>query len=217
MDSLIKLWLSTGLSQIELGQAVMMLVAFGMLYLAIKKGFEPLLLLPIAVGTLLVNIPGAGMGWSAAEAAIRTATDPAMLESLRTILGVAPDITQAAMLEAYYSADGVTAVKLVSESGFENGVLYTFYKVTIASGIAPLLIFMGVGAMTDFGPLLANPKTLLLGAAAQFGIFGTLFGAAFFSDIGLMDFTIQQAAAIGIIGGADGPTSIFIASKLAPE
>ncbi len=220
MDSLIKLWLSTGLSQIELGQAVMMLVAFGMLYLAIKKGFEPLLLLPIAVGTLLVNIPGAGMGWSAAEAAIRTATDPAMLESLRTILGVAPDVTQAAMLEAYYSADGVTAAKLVklaSESGFENGVLYTFYKVTIASGIAPLLIFMGVGAMTDFGPLLANPKTLLLGAAAQFGIFGTLFGAAFFSDMGLMDFTIQQAAAIGIIGGADGPTSIFIASKLAPE
>ena len=220
MDSLIKLWLSTGLSQIELGQAVMMLVAFGMLYLAIKKGFEPWLLLRIAVGTLLVNIPGAGMGWSAAEAAIRTATDPAMLESLRTILGVAPDVTQAAMLEAYYIADGVTAAKLVklaSESGFENGVLYTFYKVTIASGIAPLLIFMGVGAMTDFGPLLANPKTLLLGAAAQFGIFGTLFGAAFFSDLGLMDFTIQQAAAIGIIGGADGPTSIFIASKLAPE
>src|SRR5690606_31235466 len=198
----------------------MMLVAFGMLYLAIKKGFEPLLLLPIAVGTLLVNIPGAGMGWSAAEAAIRTATDPAMLESLRTILGVAPDITQAAMLEAYYSADGVTTAKLVklaSESGFENGVLYTFYKVTIASGVAPLLIFMGVGAMTDFGPLLANPKTLLLGAAAQFGIFATVLGAVALSAAGIFDFSIADAAAIGIIGGADGPTAIYVASMLSPD
>src|SRR5690606_10315703 len=187
MDSLIKLWLSTGLSQIELGQAVMMLVAFGMLYLAIKKGFEPLLLLPIAVGTLLVNIPGAGIGWSAAESAIRAA-DPAMLENLRGILHLAPDVSVPAMIEAYYSADGVTAakaVKFASEAGYENGFLYTFYKITIASGIAPLLIFVGVGAMTDFGPLLANPKTLLLGAAAQFGIFGTLFGAVLFTDLGL--------------------------------
>jgi len=109
------------------------------------------------------------------------------------------------------------ALSMGAAAGFEHGMLYTFYKVTIASGIAPLLIFMGVGAMTDFGPLLANPKTLLLGAAAQFGIFGTLFGAVWMTDIGLMDFTMQQAAAIGIIGGADGPTSIFIASKLAPE
>ena len=89
--------------------------------------------------------------------------------------------------------------------------------MTIASGVAPLLIFMGVGAMTDFGPLLANPKTLLLGAAAQFGIFGTVIGAVLLTHFGIMDFTIEQAAAIGIIGGADGPTSIFIASKLAPE
>ena len=219
MELLIKLWYSTGFPQIELGQFVMLLVGLGMLYLAIKKGFEPLLLLPIAVGTLLVNIPGAGIGWSAAESAIRAA-DPAMLESLRGILHLAPDVSVPAMIEAYYSADGVTAakaVKFASEAGYENGFLYTFYKITIHSGIAPLLIFVGVGAMTDFGPLLANPKTLLLGAAAQFGIFGTLFGAVFFTDMGLMDFTVQQAAAIGIIGGADGPTSIFIASKLAPE
>ena len=109
------------------------------------------------------------------------------------------------------------AVALGSTLGFDNGMLYVFYSMTIASGVAPLLIFMGVGAMTDFGPLLANPKTLLLGAAAQFGIFGTVAGAVLLTDAGLMDFTVQQAAAIGIIGGADGPTSIFIASKLAPE
>ena len=220
MELLIKLWHDTGLYHVEPGQLVMMLVACVMLYLAIKKGFEPLLLLPIAAGTLLVNVPGAGMGWSAAEQAIRLGTDPALLDSFRTLFQLDAAATKEALLQAYYNADTVTGakvLKLASEAGFESGMLYTFYKVTIASGIAPLLIFMGVGAMTDFGPLLANPKTLLLGAAAQFGIFGTLFGAAALSQVGLMDFTIQQAAAIGIIGGADGPTSIFVASKLAPE
>ena len=96
-------------------------------------------------------------------------------------------------------------------------MLYTFYTIAIASGIAPLIIFMGVGAMTDFGPLLANPKTLLLGAAAQFGIFATLLGAIALTSLGVFDFSLKQAAAIGIIGGADGPTSIYVASKLAPE
>jgi oxaloacetate decarboxylase beta subunit len=96
-------------------------------------------------------------------------------------------------------------------------MLYTFYTIAIASGVAPLIIFMGVGAMTDFGPLLANPKTLLLGAAAQFGIFATLLGAIALTSLGVFDFSLQQAAAIGIIGGADGPTSIYVASKLAPE
>ena len=96
-------------------------------------------------------------------------------------------------------------------------MLYTFYTIAIASGVAPLIIFMGVGAMTDFGPLLANPKTLLLGAAAQFGIFATLLGAIALTTLGVFDFSLKQAAAIGIIGGADGPTSIYVASKLAPE
>ncbi|MGO1749622.1 MAG: sodium ion-translocating decarboxylase subunit beta, partial [Marinobacter sp.] len=96
-------------------------------------------------------------------------------------------------------------------------MLYNFYSVAIASGAAPLIIFMGVGAMTDFGPLLANPKTLLLGAAAQFGIFGTVIGAALLNWSGVMDFTILEAAAIGIIGGADGPTSIYVSSILAPH
>ncbi|MDG1951321.1 MAG: sodium ion-translocating decarboxylase subunit beta, partial [Gammaproteobacteria bacterium] len=97
------------------------------------------------------------------------------------------------------------------------GILARFYSLGLETGIFPLLIFMGVGAMTDFGPLLANPKTLLLGAAAQFGIFSTLIGALFLSDIGIFDFSLSQAAAIGIIGGADGPTAIYVAGRLAPE
>jgi sodium ion-translocating decarboxylase beta subunit len=98
-------------------------------------------------------------------------------------------------------------------------MLKNFYNVVIGSMIGPLLIFMGVGAMTDFGPMLANPKTILLGAAAQFGIFGTVLGAAYLTSLGIdgMSFTIEEAATIGIIGGADGPTSIFVASQLAPH
>ena len=177
MESLLRLWNDTGIAHIEPGQAFMMLVGFGMLYLAIKKGFEPLLLLPIAVGTLMVNIPSAGLGWSAAEGAIRSA-DPALLAQFRDLFGLAADATVHNILDAYHSAESA------------------LYKKAL---------------------LLANPKTLLLGAAAQFGIFGTVAGAVLLTDAGLMDFTVQQAAAIGIIGGADGPTSIFIASKLAPE
>lgn len=219
METLLKFWHDTGLYSMEPGQLAMMLVGFGMLYLAIKKGFEPLLLLPIAVGTLMVNIPGAGLGWSAAEWAIRTGS-PEVVEQFRVLLGAAAGADTQTLLHAYHAADTIVykqAVALGSSLGFESGMLYVFYSMTIASGVAPLLIFMGVGAMTDFGPLLANPKTLLLGAAAQFGIFGTVIGAVLLTDMGLMDFTVQQAAAIGIIGGADGPTSIFIASKLAPE
>lgn len=219
METLLNFWHDSGIYQLEPGQFAMMIVAFGMLYLAIKKGFEPLLLLPIAVGTLMVNIPGAGLGWSAAEQAIRTGGAD-VLEQFRTLLGVAANADMATMLDAYHHSETPIykqAVMLGKTLGFENGMLYTFYSMTIASGVAPLLIFMGVGAMTDFGPLLANPKTLLLGAAAQFGIFGTVIGAVMMTHYGITDFSAMQAAAIGIIGGADGPTSIFIASKLAPE
>ena len=101
--------------------------------------------------------------------------------------------------------------------GYKPGILYTFYEVSIGTGIAPLLIFMGVGAMTDFGPLLANPKTLILGAAAQFGIFATVMGALALDYFGVIEFTLKQAAATGIIGGADGPTAIYVSSILAPE
>ena len=106
---------------------------------------------------------------------------------------------------------------IASTYNFSGGMLYKFYSVAIGSGIAPLLIFMGVGAMTDFGPLLANPKTLLLGAAAQFGIFATVLGAIFLNQFEIFSFTLKQAAAVGIIGGADGPTAIYVSSMLAPE
>ncbi|RUM69960.1 MAG: sodium ion-translocating decarboxylase subunit beta [Sulfurovum sp.] len=145
------------------GRLIMFIIIFLLFYLAIAKGFEPLLLLPIAFGGLLANIPIANM------------TGP-------------------------------------------HGMLGIIYDMGIANEFFPLLIFMGVGAMTDFGPLLSNPKTALLGGAAQFGIFGSLVGAAALSQYtGMVDFTLKQSAAISIIGGADGPTSIFIASALAPE
>ncbi len=162
MDNLLSLWASSGLVQVAGGQAVMMLVGFGLLYLAISRGFEPLLLVPIGFGTILANMPGT-------------------------------DFLQA------------------------GGLLYMIYHAGIETGLFPLLIFMGVGAMTDFGPLLANPKTLLLGAAAQVGIFTTVLGAVALSYYGILDFSIGDAASIGIIGGADGPTAIFVTSKLAPD
>ena len=162
MDQFSLLWTNTGLYQMSWGQGLMLLVGILLIYLAIVKKFEPLLLLPIGFGALLSNIPGANL-----------------------------------------AGDGC--------------ILQLFYIVGIESGAFPLIIFMGVGAMTDFGPLLANPKTLLLGAAAQFGIFATLLGAVGLSVIGIFDFNLKQAAAIGIIGGADGPTSIYVASILAPE
>jgi oxaloacetate decarboxylase beta subunit len=157
-----QLWAGSGLAQISSGQATMIMVSLILLYLAIAKKFEPLLLVTIGFGGLLSNIPG-----------VEIATG--------------------------------------------DGLLHLIYVVGIETGAFPLLIFMGVGAMTDFGPVLANPKTFLLGAAAQFGIFATLLGALGMTSMGWMDFSLSQAAAIGIIGGADGPTAIFVAGKLAPE
>lgn len=161
MENLITLWKNTGLYHFDGAQALMMLVGFLLLYLAIKKGFEPLLLLPIGFGAILSNIPIAGIAGP-------------------------------------------------------GGILHYLY-FGIESGIFPLLIFMGVGAMTDFSPMLANPKTLFLGAAAQFGIFATLLGALALNMIPGFEFSLKDAAAIAIIGGADGPTAIYVASKLAPE
>jgi oxaloacetate decarboxylase beta subunit len=147
----------------SMGRVIMFGIVFLLFYLAIAKQFEPLLLLPIAFGGLLANIPIANMAG-------------------------------------------------------DHGMLGIIYNMGIANEFFPLLIFMGVGAMTDFGPLLSNPKTALLGGAAQFGIFGSLVGAAMLSEYtGIFNFTLKQCSAISIIGGADGPTSIFIASALAPE
>ncbi len=174
METLLKLWADSGVAQLNVGSAAMMLVGLGLLYLAIKKGFEPLLLVPIGIGTVLVNIPGAGFEAEPVYDALGHMTSP-------------------------------------------GGMMYYIYNIGIASGMFPLIIFMGVGAMTDFGPLLANPKTLLLGAAAQFGIFATVLGAVSLSYFGILDFSINDAASIGIIGGADGPTAIFVTSKLSPD
>ena len=162
MEGLLSLWHDTGLYNFTGGQLVMMLVGALLLYLAVVKEYEPLLLLPIGFGAVLANIPMAGF-------------------------------TE------------------------EGGMLWYIYHVGIETGVFPLLIFMGVGALTDFGALIANPKMLFLGAAAQFGIFATLFGAIALNFVPGFEFSLQDASAIAIIGGADGPTAIFLASKLAPD
>ncbi|MBW6390542.1 sodium ion-translocating decarboxylase subunit beta [Billgrantia antri] len=226
MDKLLTLWEGSGLYNLTLGQAVMIAVGLLLLYLAIYKKFEPLLLVPIGFGGILANIPEAGLALSAAEQAAHLAR-PGVLEQLAAVLDV--DLAAGASVDAWRHAISAAlhgditpqayraASDVAMDAGYGNGMLYQFYSVAIASGIAPLVIFMGVGAMTDFGPLLANPRTLFLGAAAQFGIFATLLGAVGLSALGVMDFSLNQAAAIGIIGGADGPTSIYVSSVLAPE
>ena len=157
-----QLWLSTGLANFQWGQILMVGVGGLLLYLAIAKKFEPLLLVPIGFGAILSNIPVAGIA--------------------------GPD-----------------------------GLLGYISHVGISTGVFPLLIFMGVGALTELGALIANPKTLFLGAAAQFGIFITLLGALALNYVPGFEFSLKDAAAIGIIGGADGPTAIFLASRLAPD
>ena len=218
MDNVLQLWSSSGLAQFTLGQGFMLLIGLLLLFLAIRKGFEPLLLVPIGFGGILANIPGAGLAYSAVENALHAGA-PELLGEMARILGVTVADSQTLLIDYQgASAQLRQAVEyLVLDAGFSNGMLYNFYTVAIASGVAPLVIFMGVGAMTDFGPLLANPKTLFLGAAAQFGIFATVLGAVGLSSLGIMDFSIADAAAIGIIGGADGPTAIYVSSILAPD
>ncbi|TCP95595.1 oxaloacetate decarboxylase beta subunit [Cricetibacter osteomyelitidis] len=217
MDSIIALLKGTGIAHLEWGQAVMIIISLILLYLAIVKKFEPLLLLPIGFGGLLSNIPEAGMAFTALENLLHSGS----AEQLAIIAGKLNSAADPASIKAALSAAAPsvqnTLEVLAKDLGYAPGVLATFYNVAIGSGAAPLIIFMGVGAMTDFGPLLANPKTLLLGAAAQFGIFATVLGALALNMFGIIDFTLPQAAAIGIIGGADGPTAIYLASKLAPE
>ncbi|WMJ78562.1 MULTISPECIES: sodium ion-translocating decarboxylase subunit beta [unclassified Sedimentibacter] len=156
-----------GFTTVTGGQVIMILISFVLLYLAISKKFEPLLLLPIGFGMFLANIPFAGL----------------MAHPIGSF----------------------------GEEGFQAGGLLYYLYMGVKLGIYPPLIFMGVGAMTDFGPLIANPKSILLGAAAQFGIFAVFIGAA------LLGFSGPEAASIGIIGGADGPTAIYLTSMLAPD
>ncbi len=219
MQNLLLLWESSGLAQAQPGQVFMIMVGLLLLYLAIRRGFEPLLLLPIGFGGILANIPGAGMAYSTLENAVH-AGDPVLLGQFARVLGVSLAEGGKELLLAAQDAGPALQLalqQLAEQAGHSNGILYNFYLVAIASGVAPLVIFMGVGAMTDFGPLLANPKTLFMGAAAQFGIFATVLGAVGLTRLGLTDFSISDAAAIGIIGGADGPTAIYVTSILAPD
>jgi len=172
LDTVGKFLNDTGFARLELGHIIMLAVACILLYLAIVKKFEPLLLLPIAFGMFLANLPAAGL-----------------------------------TAEPVYEIDPETGVSKIKEVG---GLLYYLYQ-GVKLGVYPPLIFLGIGAMTDFGPLIANPKSLLLGAAAQLGIFTTFIGALF------LNFSPAEAASIGIIGGADGPTAIYVTSRLAPE
>ncbi|GAB2720005.1 sodium ion-translocating decarboxylase subunit beta [Halomonas garicola] len=226
MEKILTLWYGSGLYNLSLGQAVMLCIGLLLLWLAIAKKFEPLLLVPIGFGGILANIPEAGLALSAAEQAVhqgRPELLQQMADALRVALPAGGDLEtwRHALGEALNGDTSPTLVRsandMAMDSGYAHGMLYQFYRVAIASGIAPLVIFMGVGSMTDFGPLLANPRTLFLGAAAQFGIFATLLGAVLLTVMGWMDFSLDQAAAIGIIGGADGPTSIYVSSILAPE
>ena len=205
---------SFGFFYITQGQVIMLFVGLILLYLAINKKFEPLLLVPIGFGTILSNIPEIGLAYSGLEKIIFE-NDTETLANLAMLLGL--DFVNADVVENLDLVTLSNAEKYSAELGYTSGILYKFYSVSIGSGIAPLLIFMGVGAMTDFGPMLANPKTLILGAAAQFGIFATVIGALYLNNFEAFDFTLQQAAATGIIGGADGPTAIYVASILAPE
>ncbi|AEH33340.1 hypothetical protein VAA_02021 [Vibrio anguillarum 775] len=218
MDSILALINDFGFFHLQLGQAVMIIIGLLLLYLAIVEKFEPLLLVPIGFGGILANLPDANLAVNAIEAAIYAGKSDVMsaFSSVLNITEAAPDSVKHA-LEMATPLQKMNLHLLAEQFNYSDGMLYTFYSVVIASGVGPLVIFMGVGAMTDFGPLLANPKTLLLGAAAQFGIFATVLGALGLSQLGLMDFSVAQAAAIGIIGGADGPTAIYVSSMLAPE
>ncbi|MBZ2189970.1 sodium ion-translocating decarboxylase subunit beta [Alcanivorax sp. JB21] len=218
MERLEKLWHSTGLYHMEPGQALMILVCLVLLYLAIVRKFEPLLLLPIGFGGLLANIPVAGLAESAVSQALHLGSAE-VVAGMAQLLGMDAEAGTRTLYNAYHAAEPALRSQLhelALDANYTDGLLYLIYEVGLATGVFPLLIFLGVGAMTDFGPLLANPRTLLLGAAAQFGIFAALIGALALNYMGL-DFSIAQAASIGIIGGADGPTAIYVTARLAPE
>ena len=195
LDSIVYLFQTSGLSTLSWQNYVMVAVACVLLYLAIKKEFEPLLLLPIAFGMLLVNL------FPAIMAAPSTEMIP-----LTDYLASHPDVTEKTLGYAVTTLDGVQYVNYPTY----GGLFYYLYQ-GVKLGIYPPLIFLGIGAMTDFGPLISNPKSFILGAAAQVGIFITFIGAI------LLGFEPAQAGAIGIIGGADGPTAIYVTTKLAPE
>ncbi|HEY9248814.1 MAG TPA: sodium ion-translocating decarboxylase subunit beta, partial [Rariglobus sp.] len=187
---------TTGFALVTGKMLIMWVVAGVLLWLAVGKGFEPLLLVPIAFGALVANLPTRGV----ITAGMRP--DGVYETATFTVEGRALPATNGGEAEADGQRVRVTRVE---------GGLYDFIAQGVKLELFPPLIFLGVGALTDFGPLIAMPRTLLLGAAAQLGLFITFMGA------NLLGFTAKQSASIGIIGGADGPTAIFLANKLAPE
>ena len=192
LESIQKFWESTGIfimsqeASVAIKYIIMYAIVAVLVYLAIWKKFEPLLLLPIAIGMLLANLPGANL------------------------------IHTDFFFDEYYQALGLIAngehasMSMIIKEVVNNGGLIDIFYLGVKFGIYPSLIFMGVGAMTDFTALIANPKTILLGAAAQLGVFAAFFGSLF------LGFSLEEAGAIGIIGGADGPTAILVAKTLAP-
>jgi len=177
LETVADLWQESAFCNITLPQGIMLLISFVLMYLAIVKGYEPMLLLPIAFGMALTNIPGA---------------------------------------ELYHPEFFLTTNVDYGQVLHDGGLLDIIY-LGVKLQLFPPLIFLGIGCMTDFGPLIANPKSFFLGAAAQGGIFITFLGACALSATGIVDFSLKQAASIAIIGGADGPTAIYLTSKLAPE
>ena len=227
-DAFINLWHSTGIYSLFDGSAswqniVMVLISFVLVYLAVVKKFEPLLLLPIAFGMFIVNVPGAyrilfgDKGYIVTDVITNQEVARGTIEELCSMFGQAD---KNALIEAFkngvtLSSNGATyvagALELSSEQVIENyGLFYYIYK-GVDWVIFPPIIFLGIGAMTDFGPMIANPKSMLMGAAAQLGVFLAYFGAR------LLGFTMAEAGAIGIIGGADGPTAIYVTKKLAED
>jgi len=253
--AIVDLWEASGLAQIcnfENGgwkNIIMIAIACVLLYLAIKKQFEPLLLLPIAFGMLLVNLPLGGVMDPQRNALVPLTAEEAVSFVDGTYEQVYPvfemeydlDVSAYGVVETYVNANGVEMEIVRTTDGgmykvntdengaksyvvpfwqhFEQGGLMWYLYQGVKFGIYPPLIFLGIGCMTDFGPLLSNPKSFLLGAAAQFGIFLTYFGARALNLLGVdgLAFTQQEAASIAIIGGADGPTAIYLTSKLAPH
>lgn len=177
IETIKTLWSQSAFCNLTWQQGVMLLISFFLMYLAIVKQYEPMLMLPIAFGMALTNLPGAGL---------------------------------------YHPEFFMTTNIPYAEVLHDGGILDVLY-LGVKCGVFPPLIFLGIGCMTDFGPLIANPKSFFLGAAAQGGIFFTFLGACALSAIGIVDFSLADAASIGIIGGADGPTAIWLTSRLAPE
>ena len=254
--AIVQIWNESGFAQLlnfENGgwkNLIMIAIACFLLFLAIKKKYEPLLLLPIAFGMLLVNLPLGGIMDPQQNALVpftveenqayidgnfeqvypvdlheKEITDTSKIKTIKNAEGFEMEVYEDENGNVYkvvFDEDGTAKMQIPYWQHFEQGGLLWYLYQGVKFGIYPPLIFLGIGCMTDFGPLLSNPKSFLLGAAAQFGIFVTFFGARAlnllpFADAWNIDFTEAQAASIAIIGGADGPTAIYLTSKLAPE